>query len=158
MESSQFVLRFFDFIAVFVGERTADDFNQVNQIADAEQTGGQKPENPGSDFAHIKTVCADAAEENAEKQRGGLAFFGCGVLLRRRFGDRRHIVVNRFAVQKFLNGFSYAVDVCTARHRQVKCALYTAAQRAVFVHADAVDTGFGFADAGLNFNMRAVLT
>lgn len=77
--------------AVFVPEGSEEDGKKIDDPADTEEAAGAKIENAGANFADIKTVDAQAAQEEAEGQgkpaaqgRGhsldaGRGFVGVGV-------------------------------------------------------------------------------
>jgi hypothetical protein len=63
-----------DLVAVAIGEGAANDHDEINQCPDAEPAGSQQLDDAGADFAGVKPVDAEVAEEKAKEECGQDSF------------------------------------------------------------------------------------
>lgn len=58
----------------FVAETAEENEDQIQDPADAEETGGEEPDNAGADLAHVEAVNAEVAQEQAQEEGNPFAF------------------------------------------------------------------------------------
>ena len=61
-------------LAGFVAETAEENEDQIQDPADAEETGGEEPDDTGADLANIETVDAEVAQKQAQEEGNPFAF------------------------------------------------------------------------------------
>lgn len=58
----------------FVTEAVKENEDQIQDPADAKETGGEQPDDAGADFADVEAVDAEIAQEQAQEEGNPFAF------------------------------------------------------------------------------------
>ena len=58
----------------FVAEAAEENEDQIQDPADAEETGGKQPDDAGADFADVETVNTEVTQEQAQEEGNPFAF------------------------------------------------------------------------------------